>query len=256
MPGDIAHDNLMIAPATALTASSESSGFEAVNLSNWNVYESWKPSAAGTQTLDIDLGSLIDVDTFAIFGHDLNDYAGTIKLQWSNDGATGWTDLFSAVTPSDNTCVFETFTSVSKRYFRIVTTQTGSAAAIHIAFVGERMILEKGFRIGYVPPGLLDDAETIQNVSDNGLPLGRSNIAKPGKYTIPQTILSPSWVRSDWVPFLEHTKLYPFFFAWDLANYPNEVVFAWTNGKTIEKPKYSHANYMSAALKIMTKKEL
>lgn len=258
MPGKIAYNNLMTASATTLTADTEATGFEAVNLGNWNAYESWKPTAAGTQNFNINLGSLLDVDTFCVFGHNLSDYSGTIKLQWSNDGATGWTDLFSAITPTDNTVIFKTFTSVNKRYFRIVTTQTGSAASIAVVFLGEVMTLEKGFRVGHVPSGLFDDAMTIQNVSETAIPLGRSTIVQAGQFTIPQTLLTPSWVRSTWVPFIEHAKSFPFFFAWDLTNFADETVFAWTNGKPHPgaKGKYSHSAYMSASLKISCQKSL
>jgi len=256
MPGDILYNNLMIHADTVLTATSETTGFEVENLSNWNVYDQWKPSATISEIVSIDLGSSKAVDSFAIFGHSLADESASLAFQWSNDGSTGWTDLFTSFTPSDNNIIFKEFTSVTKRYFRIIANSAAGYPSIAIVFVGEKMTLEKGFRVGHMPTGLMDDAKTIQNVSETSLPLGRSTIVQPGKFTIPQTLLTPAWVRSDWIPFLEHAKSLPFFFAWDYDNNPDETVFAWTNGKPSAPVKYSHAARMSASIKILCQKKL
>lgn len=255
MPGQILYNNLLTLSTTTFASTNEAVGYESVNLSNWNSYDSYRQASVGTGIINIDLGSLMDVDSFAIFGHSIFDAGGSFDLQWSNDGSTGWTVVGSA-TPTDNNVIFFSFASVSKRYWRIFNITTTGVASIAVAFLGEKMTLEKGFRVGHMPTGLFDDAMTIQNVSETGLPLGRSLIVRPGKFTIPQTLLTPAWVRSDWIPFIEHTKSFPFFFAWDLTGYPEETVLAWTNGKKIEQPKYSHSARMSAMMKINCQKSL
>ena len=246
MAGKIAHNNLATHSATTITATTEATGFDALNAGNWNLYDFWKGTHASQNILSFDLGSSKAVDYVALFGQDLIDYSGTFKLQWSNDGATGWTDVVGTVTPPDKAAILKTFTQVSKRYWRIVFDATGAAPALAIAAFGEVMTLEKGFRPGFVPWGLKDNASLSQNISEDGIPLGRSKIVKASRYIIPQNNNSAAWIRSTWIPFIEAAQDHPFFMMWDEDNYPLEVVFAWIPLNTATSESITHASSLMA----------
>ena len=247
--GKIAYSNL--ATSATITATTEATGFEAANAGNWNLYDSWKGTHATQNILSFDLGAVTDVDYFAVFGHDVIDYSGTIKFQWSNDGATGWTDLIGTVTPADKSAIFKTFTSVNKRYFRVLLDHTGGAPLLSVVSFGEHLTLSNGFMAGFNPIGLTDDAALNQNISEDGIPLGRSTSVSGSDYVISQTNVTEAWVRSDWMPFIEAAKTQPFFVMWDETNFPLEVVFAWAKLPLNRRESVTHTvRYMSVSLTI------
>lgn len=401
--GKIAYDNLAQHEDTVVTATSEATGFEKENAVNWNLYDSWKGTDLNENRLIFDLGSEKDIDYFALFGHDIVDFNGSVNFQYSDVGTSGpWVDItnseliingdfpsnvndwdagtgitlahstlyypngsmkvtmgatspaggsqdvttvigktyvvscdaytlsantaFNAATISisasgaavgdgesdqvtaedvsqslsfqftatsttttiytyvlnrdvawgssgdiayfdnisirlskpDKSAIFETFSSVTKRYFSVLLGSSGGSPVLSVVSFGEHLELLKGFRVGFNPVGLRDDASLTQNVSEDGIPLGHSTIVKATKNTISQTNTTESWVRSDWVPFLDAAKDHPFFLLWDEDNFPDEAVFAWIEQPA--NPRFTmtdNANrFMSVSVSIMSLHEL
>ena len=222
----IGYENLL--EDATLTASSEDTGFEVENLADWRLDDAWKPTTAGTHNADADLGSAQSVDYFACFGHNLADVSGTVKLQHATSGAGPWTDAFTAITPTENRVIFKTFTSQSKQYWRIVTTSTGSPAFISVASIGAILDLQRGMRAGFIIPGIFQQVESMNAITHNGNFIGKSVKQRPQRVNISQTIVTPTWVRSNLETMVDHINSKPFFFAHDLTNYPDESAFCWT----------------------------
>lgn len=223
--GKVLYDNLAI--AATITPSTTLTGLSGDSVADWQLYTYWQGTHATQNIIEFDYGSLVDVDCFCLFGHDLHNYSGTVKFQWSNDGSTGWTDLIGTVTPADSSPVFKSFTSVNKRYFRAVFDTTGGAPIISCVAFGEYLEMENGWRTGYRPIGMLKNVQRKTNMSQGGIPLGYSTTRKAVSGTISQRNASESWVRNSWQPFVEAAQLHPFFFSWDETSHPLEAVYAW-----------------------------
>jgi hypothetical protein len=114
----------------------------------------------------------------------------------------------------------------------------GQVGEISIVNIGKALELPNGMQSGFVVPNHGYDDDIMNVVSETGLYLGRSLKSKGRKFTISQPPLcTASFVRNSWIPFLEHARLYPFFFTWDNTNYPGESVFCQSNGP-VDVPSY------------------
>ena len=249
MAGKVLHTSLAI--GSTITASTTATGFDAQNVANWNLYDFWQGTSLTQNIVNFDLGAAASVDSFACYAHDLPDFSGTVKFQWSNDGSTGWTDVIGTVTPTDKVPIFKTFTAASKRYWRAVFDTTAGAPTIGIIAFGAHLEFQKGWRQGFKPIGLLNVKNRTQVISQTGLPLGFTTTTVPGKFKLRQSLATAAWVRSSWQPFIEAADLHPFFFMWDETNYPWEAVYAWKSGNNPIDQSITHfKGLMSVSLSI------
>lgn len=231
-----------------LSGSAVATGFDRENVVGWRLYDSWKPGATGSSHIIADCGSSVAADYFGLFGHNLGDLGGSVQLQHGTTDAGPWTDAFTAVEPATNRVVFETFRAVTSRYWKIILDgSAGTPTAAVIAF-GSRLELPGPVPVGFRPP-IFDAVETLTNEAVNAMPLGRSQVRKALALRLPQPFLDPAWVRSTWVPFIEHAQAKPFFVSWDQCAYPGDAVYAWTDPE-IDLPDYSHPTLMQAELRL------
>jgi hypothetical protein len=231
----------------AVTATSSDTDYPVSNLTNWKPARWWKPNTTGTFYINVDAGALVDVDYFAVFSHDLTEKTATVKLQWSNDGATGWTDLTSALAKSDSEVIFDTFTSVNKRYFRVEVVATTAVCSIGVIGIGEYLTMQRGINSGFTPPHLDTKNKYLINVADGGLPLGSSVLSRAANINATFDMLTASWVRTNWEPVLAHAELYPMFFSWNDGDYPDEAVFVMMD-VTKSRIPYKDSLYMTAKI--------
>ena len=240
----IGYNNLL--ESGTVSASTEATGYEKENAFDWLTYDWWKPTAV-TAYLTVDMGSATACDYFALAGHDLGTQGAGVVLQYSTDNfAADINDAFTTLTPSDDSVIFQSFTSQSKRYWRVKLT-TAVASLGTVAF-GERLDMPEGMGVGFIPPTMSFDDDVTNNRAHGGAYLGRSVLREGASGSISFDLLTPAFVRSDWMPFIEHARSKPFFLSWDETNYSGEAAYCWTDG-AITPPKYSHTNYMSASLK-------
>lgn len=135
---------------TAVT--SEATGFPIENALDYNPNTYWKPTSTASQTIDIDLGSaqLVDGVNFIIRNYDADLSGGSAEINiYTDDNDNG---AYSAVTsvlnygtealrdfagepvyPTANLGGLDSFTSSTKRYWRI--TITGMTGIIEIACI-------------------------------------------------------------------------------------------------------------------------
>ena len=241
----ILHDNVIegITP----TATNEVTDFEGFNVNNWLLYNSWKAGVTGTQDLVFDLGSAKSVDAFAIYGHNLFTEGCSLTLSWSTDDI-GYTDAVAAFVVADDGIIFKTFSSQSKRYWRIRITNCTVDALFSVASMGVLTVLPNGQYDGFAPP-LWSEEININAIAINGNFLGRSIQPIPFKMAIEAKNVNRAFIDGDWDAFIVHAKKQPFFFIWDQAQ-DTEAVYAWTD-KVIPRPKYINNVLMSVKLPIM-----
>lgn len=234
-----AYNNIMT--TGTVTSTSEDTLFPVSNLANWNPSKMWKAAAVGTVYVNVDAGALVDVDYFAVHVHNLTEKSATVKLQWSNDGSTGWTDLTTTQQKSLSEVIFVTFTSVNKRYFRVEVAAPTAICSIGVIAIGEYLTMERGVQAPFTPPHADTKNEQLVNVTRGGIPCGNRVIQRGGNINANFSTLSTSWVRTNIEPLITHSEQNPLFFAWNHDTYPNEAVFIMLD---TQKSKISYKDTM------------
>jgi len=221
-----------------VTATSEATGFEKENAQSWKTSTWWQAGAAGTVYYYVDMGAATNVDSWGIVGHDLADNSGTIKPEYSATGA--WAgeeaDLDTVQTPTGKEAIFRKVTNQNVRYYRFEISSTGAASFIANLFLGVALELERGEPVGFSPANLNRDRKIMNNISEGGQFLGRVLRRNGSKVTINQQNITRTWIDANWDSLANHVELYPFYFAWDTTNYPEEVAYCMT--KRITYPAY------------------
>ena len=137
----ILYDNIL---ASGVTATDTETGYSVDNIYDLRPYTYWQAASAGANKyIDMDAGSAVDVDALGIYSHNLS--GGSIKIYSSATGAFGGeeTQRGSTIYPSDNTLIFETFTSASARYWRIQVYHATNAPRIGVAILGEALTFSR-----------------------------------------------------------------------------------------------------------------
>jgi hypothetical protein len=110
-------DNLCREIAPVVT--SEAAGFEARHLTDGLLHTRWRATSTATQTLTYDAGSGNTRRSNAVIigrADLLVAATATVVVQWSNDGATGWTNAFTPVALSSGDLLGPTATHYVKEY--------------------------------------------------------------------------------------------------------------------------------------------
>lgn len=240
----LGYDNLLEKGSVA--ASSQNPSFPVQNAYDWLTCDYFKPAASGTVYVEVSLTAPASADYFAFYGHDLYLRGGTIKLQYYN--GTTYVDCFAAITPTDNRPQMVTFTSASSTKWRVVFTCT-SVFSIAVISFGAQLPLERGIYLGWTPPRFSRATQIIDSMSDGGQFLGRSIIANGVTGSLVLNYATDAWMRASWLPFVRHAERKPFFFVPDIANYPDEAVFAMMDGN-MAAPSQTGFGYMSGTFAI------
>lgn len=246
--GKIGYKNLFTETSGTVTVSSEQSGYEKENAYDWLGYDWWKPNATGDSWIRVSFSSAKDANYMAIWGHDLFDHSANVKAQYSDDGII-WNDAHDVVTPANNNTIFVSFDTINAAHWRILTNTPTTIPVIAGVQIGEALQFPHNMEIGFAPPSLTPVVKMKTTRSESGAFLGGSKKYSgiEGKFSF--TKIPPEWVRSEWVPFLNHVQTpRPFVFSWDSILHQDEAVLAWTD-RDLTPPKYSDSLYMDISLR-------
>lgn len=233
-----------------VTASSDPAATPKENAYDWALFDYWQPAAATSHYLDVDAGVAVTADYFAFYSSDLYTEAGA-AVQLYGGSSSPATTLLGTINPTTRGPKFLQFTSASHRYWRLQFSTTGSfAPRVQLAAFGDRLELERGVQPGFGPPALASRYKQANSISDGGIFLGRSNRIQSVRFTIDLTVLSASWIRSNWPTLLAHIEQYPFFLLPEPDAYTDEAVIAWSREARIAAPAYQNQSYMDHRLSL------
>lgn len=247
MSGVIGYENLLNDSDATVTALTEATGFDKEYAYDWRPYDWWKPTATGDQWIRAVFTGNKSVDYFAVAAHDLSTKGSTIKLQYSTNSGSTWNDATTATGGTSDRVIFETFTSISADYWRVLVNNPTTIASIGIVSFGARLDLARGFPVGFSPPALARVNEYQTSMTDNGQFIGRSVSRKTYDGSFSMDTLTPSWVRTYWEPFIDHAETKPFFLSWDDDTYPEDAVICWMKDQ-YRPPSYDSTQTMRVQL--------
>lgn len=229
-----------------VTASSENPDYPVLNCFDGNTADYFRPNVTGSVNIDLTLTNAASANYLAFYGQDLYKNAGSIKLQYYDGSA--YVDASDTLIPSDNSPRVLFFDSKTSTQWRVVIT---CSVVFNIAVIsfGTYLPLQYGMYIGWTPPLLARSTKILNNVSDGGAFLGKSIIAKGSLTSFVLQYASDGWVRSNWLPFIVHAELKPFFWVPNFATYPTEAAYCWVEGD-LTAPQHTQYGFMGATFQV------
>lgn len=229
-----------LADAATRSASSAAADFPLDNAFDYRADDYWMPTAGGTQSITLDNGSAKAADYMGIAAHDLHVQGATVKVYGSPDNST-FTQLGSSAVPLSGAPFAILFAPASYRYYKVEFSGLAAAPRVGVLNLGARMQLQRGTWIGHAPAPYNRQVAYVASETEGGLPLPRSIQRVANQAEIALDRLTPTWVRASWVPFSLWCESRPFFFFWNVARFPSEVMFAMG---TPSPPANSHQSFM------------
>lgn len=229
----IAYDNILTRSTATITISGERTGFGGVNAWDWKTTTYWSPPSYGVFTITAVFGSAVTADYFAVYRHNLAVVSGLIRLQYSADSGSTWTDVFTDQTLTDNQLLLKTFTAITSTHWR-VRVNVGSTATdycyIGMLMIGAVFPLYRGMPAGFLPPHQGRRTVVTNSTTEGGQFAGRSIISRGAGTTIVNRSVPVAWVRQYWEPFQIHGERYPFLFSWNHTDRPGDACWCQSDG--------------------------
>lgn len=202
-------------------ASATSDDLKSANMLTPSTYDKWRPTANPSDCTLIGTSQLCDY--VAIAAHNLS--GSTVVINVSNGG--GLTGVYNAVVPS-NTPLLVRFTEST--YDRVFIEITGTTTAeVGVVYLGKELAMMRPNYSGYSPATLSSKDVFTPQTSDGGQFLGKQLVRKGFSTQASFANLTYDWYESEFQPFVLHAKQYPYFWAWNLLEHPDEIVYGWTN---------------------------
>lgn len=203
-----------------VTASSEATGFEAINADNELTYTYWQPTAVPA-TWQLTFTSTT-VSYCGVASHNIGSSGGSIGLQeW--DGAT-WTTIFAPIVVADDSPILFLFSPRTTDRLRIRV--TNAIPTVGVIWFGDVMELpQKCQWTGSLPFNEAVGSVFAENVSDGGHVLDRFAIRKAATCQMTVNNISETWAAAN-IPALQaHMEVLPVFMADRPDEYRKSVVF-------------------------------
>lgn len=168
--------------------------------------------------------------TFAgIAAHNLADISATVRVQFSTDSGSSWTDSGAgAVTPTDNQAIGFRFSGNTADYWRILVTSASDDVSIAVIVIGSEIIIPQRIYQGYTPPITPTMVDLNTNVSEGGNLLGSAAKERGSMFEAGFTHITPTFIRgASWTAFQERwNKGNGAFWAWRPTKY-GDLFYAW-----------------------------
>jgi hypothetical protein len=182
-----------------------------------------------TSFITFTLPAAVPIDTIGIGAHNLGSTNYVISFQYSTTDVSSFVTFNSAQTPTDNTAVMSHISSsVSARRIRIICTGSGSAF-IGSIYAGIALQMQRPFFAGHSPLPLSAKTIRYSSVTEGGNFVGEQIRRLGFRSSAPFKNLSNDWYRTYFQPFVIHARTLPYFFAWNLDQYPTDVGYCKTN---------------------------
>ena len=241
-----------------IIASEYVSGRPAVNMWNPDTYSFWEgdsvagdPSVSTTQYVTLVNTNNAPVDYIGIAKHNLGSVGYTYTLQHSTNGGSTWSNVTAPRVIATNNAIIDYFDQLTSDQFRIKLEKTLSGHPATIAGpiishvkLGKALVLQRRIYVGHSPATIAKRVKKINNGSESGQYLGAIITRSYYMSECVQQNNTPAFVRTYIKPFIDHvnghrsddgTAPCTFFFAWRPGDYPDEIVYGWTDDNIAPK---------------------
>lgn len=244
----VLYDNLF-AKGT-LGKSTEDTNYPVVNITDEATTKYWKPTALPAY-VSVDMTTATSADSCAIIGHDLGSKSCSVKVQKSDNNST-WTDVTTAISPTDDTTILLLFKSVSARYWRIYITGSGSKPYVAYVMLGDRFTFPAGVLPPYTPVWLSQKYELLTSVTIGGQFQGNRVLRQGGSTSINLVAVDRTFGEETVLPFRNHFNLgKSFVWASGPSIFDKDVGYCWRTENSQITPTYDNDGiWMSLGMEV------
>ena len=214
----ILYDNLFDNAITSIAA--------AQGITNPSTYERWRRSGSDT-TLTITSNSPQTIDTICLGAHNLGSLGSTITISTSPDGAAAFTNRAVLTPDNDNAIMVLLDAPITCNRIRLTLSGSVGDNEIGVLYAGNALVMQRPIFGGHAPITLQDKTTYIDSASEKGQWLGRTITRNGYETSYKWQFITDDFYRTNFVPFVQKSKLYPFFISWRPDLYPTEVAYCW-----------------------------
>lgn len=223
-----------VVTAATIVADEEDPNYPASNLANPATNLEWRGETTDEQYITITTNEVDPIDYVAIARHNF----ASAEIPVSIEGFIGgvWVEIVEEVMlPDDGPALFR-FDVQSLSQVRIRLQEGSAIPRAAVVYVGKLLVLERKLWVGH--PSIKDGTKTsvANGRSESGNFLGRIVLGEWNETTIPLSLITPDWFRTNMRPFLKDGRDLPFFFAWRPETYPREVGYGWLMDDPVPTP--------------------
>lgn len=241
-PFALNHARILYANLLTGSSVSASTGTGAANVLSPATYSRW--SFTGSAQLTITLPANQTIDAVGLGAHNFASASALVEYSASDAGA--WV-TFAPEQSGQNAMLF-TGSAVSIKRLRVTVTGAGPLV-LGVVFAGVALQVQRPIYKGHEPGTLSRVTEYQSTESEGGQWLGRNIIRQGYKTAYNWRNLSAAWVRQYLDPFIAAARTTPFFIAWNLQDFPREVLFAQSAGD-VAPSNTGPRDLMSATLNV------
>ena len=227
----ILYDNLLVGSASS-TDSGTNPSFALIP----NTAQRWTTSVNSFLKFTLPVNQ--NIDTVCIGAHNLSAGGYTVGVFYRATVGGTLTAFTTGKTPTnDNALMFHRSSTVSAKTIEVYLTGGTGDAFIGSVYAGVALQMQRPFFGGHTPAVLARQADYYSSMSESGNFIGVEVRRRALESDAAWKNLTDTWYRQYFVPFLASAEVLPFYFAWNLLEYPTDV--AYCKNITNVAPSYS-----------------
>ncbi len=195
---------------------------------NPNTWQRWNFNGSGY--IKFTLPANKDVDTICIGAHNLGSGGYTITPYYraTNGGALTIFDSAKVVT-TNNSIMFHVGSEASVKVIEIYTSAGTDDAFVGYMSAGVALQMQRPFFGGHTPITDATVTKFYDSWTESGNIIGRSKRSQGQETTADFKNIDDGWYRNYFQGFKESALTLPYFFAWNLLEYPDDVGLCYTD---------------------------
>lgn len=226
-----------------LFAGASTDPVDAVKMLTYDTWQRYRPTGIGEVVLTIGQAQTID---YIALGASI--YQGVPLTIQVRAGGLDWSTVYTG-TPENNRAIMIVIDGgVIVDSIRILHSES---CELGVLFAGQYLQMQRPLFGGHSPIVLSARTEYNNSVSDSGQWLGRSITRRGVESDYSWQLLTDTWVREKFMPFVEHAKTKPFFMAWRPDLYPDEVVYGWCNEDITPSNRGGGTRFMNVSMSVI-----
>ena len=184
-----------------------------------NTYQAW--SFTGNGSITYSFSAVESIDSICIGAHNLK---GCTVAAYYRTSLSGTLKLFAnaKTVTSNNAIMFYSEAALNVQVIYITVTGTGARQVGYIS-AGVALQMQRPFFSGHNPITDSEKTEMYINLTESRALIGNIQRSIGQETSASWKNINDTWYRSYFEPEKETMRLYPFFFAWNLLEYPNDV---------------------------------
>ena len=210
-----------------------------------NTFQRWTFSAA--TWINFALPSNQNIDTICIGAHNLTSGGYTVRAVYRTTDGGSITAFGSTVTPTaDNSIMIHIPSSVSAKVVQIFIESGSGSGYIGYIMAGVALQMQRPFFGGHTPITDATVTKFYDSWTESGNIIGRSKRSQGQETTADFKNIDDGWYRTYFQGFKESALTLPYFFAWNLLEYPDDVglmlhgqrhkcAVCWHKGATVDQ---------------------